>query len=72
LSKGVKEGRKKVQLHFLGLDHGKLRYLINAVCILDVTREKVSYHQQDAKGMQKEIWLLVFRKLWVPSQYLFV
>lgn len=63
---------KKVKLHFLGLDHGKLHYLINAVCVLDITGEKVSYHQQDAQGMQKEIWLRVFRKLWGLSQYLFV
>lgn len=40
--------------------------------ILDIIREKMSYHQQDAKGMQKEIWLSVFRKQWVLSQYLLV
>lgn len=63
-------GGEIIKLHFLGLDHGKLHYLINAVCVLDITGEKVSYHQQDATGMQKEIWLSVFRKLWALSQYL--
>lgn len=30
------------------------------------------HHQQDAKGMQKEIWRSGLRKLWVLSQCLFV